>query len=65
MIIPQETPKYGIRGGYDMPFLPEEYILLFNTLTAAEETLAQLRASLMEAQQQAEELYLRRAEAEA
>ncbi len=48
-----------------MPFLPEEYIFLFNTLTAAEETLAQLRASLMEAQQQAEELYLRRAETEA
>ena len=46
-----------------MPFLTEEYLLLFNTLTAAEETLAQLRASLVEAQQQAEELYLQRAEA--
>ena len=48
-----------------MPFLTEEYLLLFNTLTAAEEALAQLRSSLMEAQQQAEELYLQRAEAEA
>ena len=47
-----------------MPFLSEDYLLLFNTLTAAEETLAQLRASLMEAQQRAEELYLQRAEAE-
>ena len=48
-----------------MPFLTEEHLLLFNTLTAAEEALAQLRASLMEAQRQAEELYLRRTESDA
>lgn len=48
-----------------MPFLTDEYLLLFNTLTAAEEALAQLRASLMDAQRQAEELYLQRTEVEA
>ena len=47
-----------------MQFLSEEYLLLFNTLTDAENTLAQLRASLMEAQQRAEELYLRHSDSE-
>lgn len=34
------------------------YVLLFNALSETEETLARLRADLMAAQQQAEELYL-------
>lgn len=38
--------------------ISEEYVLLFNALTDAEETLQQLRARLIAAQQQAEDLYL-------
>ena len=34
------------------------YVLLFNALRETEEALARLRADLMAAQQQAEELYL-------
>ena len=34
------------------------YVLLFNALSETEEALARLRADLMAAQQQAEELYL-------
>ena len=47
-----------------MQVISEEYLLLFNALTTAEETLAQVRASLMEAQQRAEELYLQRTDRE-
>jgi len=43
-----------------MQLITEEYLLLFSAVSAAEETLAQLRSSLMEAQQRAEELYLQR-----
>ena len=46
-----------------MQFLTEEYLLLFNALTHAEDTLAQLRKTLMEAQLRAEELYLQRTDA--
>ena len=41
-----------------MKNIAKEYLLLFNTITDAEETLRQLRAKLMEAQRQAEALYL-------
>ena len=47
-----------------MQFLSEEYLLLFNALTDAETTLAQLQAALMAAQQRAEELYLQRTESD-
>ena len=38
--------------------MSEEYILLFNTITDALETLDMLRVKLMEAQQNAEEMYI-------
>ena len=38
--------------------MSEEYILLFNTITEALETLDILREQLMEAQQKAEEIYI-------
>ena len=41
-----------------MTVLSKEYLLLFNAVTDAERTLAQLREFLLEAQRQAEELYL-------
>jgi len=41
-----------------MKSLSKEYLLLFNAITDAEETLAQLRESLMAVQRQAEELFL-------
>jgi hypothetical protein len=41
-----------------MQTIAQEYLLLFNTLTDAEETLRRLQLQLMEAQQRAEELFL-------
>lgn len=41
-----------------MTALSKEYLLLFNAVTDAEQTLAQLRESLLEVQRQAEELFL-------
>lgn len=41
-----------------MKSIPKEYLVLFNAITDAEETLGQLRTRLMEVQQQAEELFL-------
>lgn len=41
-----------------MNAIPKEYLLLFNAVTDAEQTLAQLREALLEAQRQAEELFL-------
>lgn len=38
--------------------IAKEYLVLFNAITEAEETLSQLRTRLIEAQQQAEELFL-------
>lgn len=38
--------------------IAKEYLVLFNAITEAEETLSQLRAVLIAAQQQAEELFL-------
>jgi hypothetical protein len=41
-----------------MKTLSKEYLLLFNAISDAEETLRQLRETLIAAQQQAEELFL-------
>ena len=41
-----------------MKDISKEYLLLFNTITNAEETLRTLQATLMAAQQQAEALFL-------
>lgn len=41
-----------------MSALSKEYLLLFNIVTDTERSLAQLRETLMEAQRQAEELFL-------
>lgn len=38
--------------------IAKEYLVLFNAITETEEALSQLRARLIEAQQQAEELFL-------
>ena len=38
--------------------LSREYVLLFNAITDAEESLRRLQISLMEAQRQAEELFI-------
>ena len=42
--------------------VPKEYLLLFNAITDAEETLGRLRSSLIAAQQQAEELFVEEGE---
>lgn len=44
-----------------MSDLTKEYLLLFNAITSAEEALEVLRLRLIEAQRQAEELYISRA----
>ncbi len=41
-----------------MTEISKEYLLLFNAVTDAEEALDRLRGALVEAQRQAEELYL-------
>lgn len=41
-----------------MTALSKEYLLLFNTVTDTEKSLALLRETLLEAQRQAEELFL-------
>lgn len=41
-----------------MTAISKEYLLLFNAVTDAERTLGQLRETLIEAQRQAEELFL-------
>ncbi len=41
-----------------MQTISKEYILLFNAMTDAEESLAHLRQTLIDAQCRAEELYL-------
>ena len=43
---------------YHMQKIPKEYLLLFNAITDAEESLHKLRANLMEAQRRAEDLYI-------
>ena len=41
-----------------MTVIPKEYLLLFNAVTDTERALSQLRETLLEAQRQAEELFL-------
>jgi len=41
-----------------MSAISKEYLLLFNAVTDAEQTLDRLRETLLEAQRQAEELFL-------
>ncbi len=41
-----------------MQNLSKEYLVLFNAITDAEESLRRLRARLIDAQQKAEELYI-------
>lgn len=41
-----------------MTAITKEYLLLFNAVTDAERALARLRETLLEAQRQAEELFL-------
>lgn len=41
-----------------MTALSKEYLLLFNAVTDAERALSQLREALVDAQRQAEELFL-------
>lgn len=41
-----------------MSHVSKEYLLLFNAISDTEDTLRQLREKLIEAQQQAEELFL-------
>ncbi len=41
-----------------MTAISKEYLLLFNAVTDAERALGQLREALVEAQRQAEELFL-------
>lgn len=47
-----------------MTVLSKEYLLLFNAVTDAEQTLSQLRESLLEVQRRAEELFLEEAACE-
>lgn len=46
------------KDGYQMQKIPREYLLLFNAITDAEESLRRLQVSLMEAQRRAEELFI-------
>jgi hypothetical protein len=46
------------KGLLKMRNISKEYLLLFNTLTDAENALAQLYTALVSAQRQAEDLYL-------
>jgi len=41
-----------------MQQIAKEYLVLFSAITAAEESLTQLRQRLIKAQQQAEEIYM-------
>lgn len=46
------------KGDYYMKTISKEYLLLFNTISNTEKLLSQLQAQLVEAQMQAEELFL-------
>ena len=43
---------------YQMQKVSKEYLLLFNAITDAEESLRRLQARLIDAQQKAEELFI-------
>ena len=45
-----------------METITKEYLVLFNAITAAEETLQKLREELIHAQQVSEELYIEKPE---
>lgn len=55
-----ERSRTGQERMVTMNGLTEEYLLLFNAITDAEQSLARLQEALVYAQRQAEELYLRR-----
>ena len=55
-----ERSRTGQERMVTMNGLTEEYLLLFNAITDAEQSLDRLREALVYAQRQAEELYLRR-----
>ena len=46
------------KDGYQMQNIPKEYLLLFNAITDAEESLRRLQVNLREAQRQAEDLFI-------
>ena len=46
------------KDGYQTLNIPREYLLLFNAITDAEESLRRLQVSLMETQRRAEELFI-------
>ena len=50
---------------YQMQNVSKEYLVLFNAITDAEESLRRLQARLIDAQQKAEELYIEEEGAEA
>lgn len=50
------------KGRTAMEPISKEYLLLFNAITDAQESLDRIRAELLSAQQRAEELYLAQAE---
>ena len=45
-----------------MESIPQEYLVLFNAITAADKELTRLREQLRQAQQLAEEFYMSRGE---
>ena len=47
-----------------MQMIPEEYVVLFNVITEAEEALHTLQEKLIKAQQLAEDIYINREETE-
>ena len=53
------------KDGYQMLNIPREYLLLFNAITDAEESLRRLQLSLIEAQRRAEELFIENEDAPA
>ena len=48
-----------------MTAISKEYLLLFNTVTDTERALSQLRETLLQAQRQAEELFLEQSDGSA
>lgn len=50
------------KGRTNMEPISKEYLLLFNAITDAQESLDRIRAELLCAQQRAEELYLAHSE---
>lgn len=57
-MFPKQYLVFFEKGMTYMQTITREYLLLFNAITDAEEALYQLRVKLIEAQRQAEELFL-------